>query len=120
MGNPFSALFGRRHDDGALPASISAEQALRMVADGATLVDVREPAEWRGGHAPRAVHIPLGQLSERSGRLPAGRPVVVVCASGSRSRTAAKQLRASGMKATSLSGGLAAWQAAGGSVRTGR
>jgi rhodanese-related sulfurtransferase len=120
MGNPFSALFGRHRDDASLPASISAEQALTLVADGATLVDVREPAEWRSGHAPRAIHIPLGQLPQRSGRLPTDRPVVVVCASGSRSRTAAKQLRAAGMEATSLSGGLSAWQAVGGSVRAGR
>lgn len=119
MVNPFTALF-RRHDDATLPAHVSAERALAMVADGAMLVDVREPSEWRSGHAPRAVHIPLGQLAQRSGRLPAGRPVVVVCASGARSRTAARELRAAGIEATSLSGGLAAWQAAGGSVRSGR
>ncbi|MGO1341150.1 MAG: rhodanese-like domain-containing protein [Cellulosimicrobium funkei] len=46
-----------------------------------------------------------------------GATVVVVCASGMRSRTAARQLRSLGYAATSLSGGLGAWQAAGGAVR---
>ncbi len=30
--------------------------------DGAVLVDVREPHEWRAGHAPQARHIPLQPL----------------------------------------------------------
>jgi len=42
---------------------------------------------------------------------------VVMCASGMRSRTAAKQLRALGFDAASLSGGLSAWQRAGGAIR---
>ena len=96
---------------------MNAARALDLVKEGATLVDVRENNEWKSGHAPRAVHIPLGQIDQGARRLTKTRPVVVVCASGMRSRTAAKQLRALGYEATSVSGGMAALQRAGGEVR---
>ena len=81
------------------------------------MLDVRESTEWKSGHAPGAIHIPLGQIEQAPRRLHQGRPVVVVCASGMRSRTAAKHLRGLGFDATSVSGGMAAWQRAGGAVR---
>jgi rhodanese-related sulfurtransferase len=105
-----------RRDPSALPRSVRADRAMALLADGALLVDVREKEEWRSGHAPRARHIPLARLSAETRRLPQDTPVVVMCASGMRSRGAAAQLRAAGYRATSLSGGLAAWRAAGGSV----
>ena len=92
-------------------------KSVTMQINGATLVDVRESHEWKSGHAPRAVHIPLGQIDQGARRLQKSRPVVVVCASGMRSRTAAGQLRSLGYEATSVSGGMAAWQRAGGEVR---
>jgi rhodanese-related sulfurtransferase len=110
-------LFGGGPGDGSLGSTVKADRALALVTGGATLVDVRESSEWKSGHAPRAVHIPLGQIDSGARRLPKGRPVVVVCASGMRSRTAAKQLRALGYDAASLSGGMPAWQRAGGQVR---
>ena len=110
-------LFGGQPADGSLGSKVKAAQALDLVRDGATLLDVRESSEWKSGHAPRAVHIPLGQIDQGARRLQKGRPVVVVCASGMRSRTAAKQLRTLGYEATSVSGGMTAWQRAGGEVR---
>ena len=110
-------LFGGEPADGRIGAKVNAARALDLVKDGATLVDVRENNEWKSGHAPRAVHIPLGQIDQGARRLTKTRPVVVVCASGMRSRTAAKHLRTLGYEATSVSGGMAAWQRAGGEVR---
>lgn len=110
------AMFGRS-SDGRLATTITAERAVELVRDGATLVDVREKAEWRSGHVPQAVHIPLGDLDKAPRRLVKDRPVVVMCASGVRSRTGAKQLRSLGYDATSVSGGITAWQRAGGAVR---
>jgi rhodanese-related sulfurtransferase len=110
-------LLGGAPDDGRIRPTVNATRALELVKDGATLVDVRESSEWKSGHAPRAVHIPLGQIDQGARRLQKSRPVVVVCASGMRSRTAAKQLRTLGYEATSVSGGMAAWQRAGGEVR---
>lgn len=111
-------LLRRDGDPDALPSTVRVDRALTLLEDGAVLVDVREPAEWRSGHAPAARHIPLGRLAAEARRLPKDRPVVVVCASGSRSRVAASQLRSGGFRATSLAGGMAAWRAAGGQVRT--
>jgi rhodanese-related sulfurtransferase len=80
---------------------------------GGVLLDVREPAEWRAGHAPKARHIPLGQLAARAGELPSGRPVVTVCRSGMRSARAAGLLAADGREVLNLGGGMRAWAAAG-------
>jgi len=113
----FRRLFGGDVADGSLGSRIDAARALDLVKDGATLLDVRETSEWRSGHAPRAIHIPLGQIDQAPRRLHQGRPVVVMCASGMRSRTAAKQLRGLGFDAASLKGGIPAWQRAGGEVR---
>jgi len=110
-------LFGGAPADGSLGSKIKAERALELVRGGATLLDVRENSEWKSGHAPRAVHVALGDIDKAPRRLRQGRPVVVMCASGMRSRTAAKHLRGLGWDAASLSGGMMAWQRAGGEIR---
>ncbi|WP_448074038.1 rhodanese-like domain-containing protein [Georgenia yuyongxinii] len=111
------SLFGPSADDGRLGARVSAARAVDLVRDGTAMLDVRERREWKSGHAPQAVHVPLGEIEKAPRRLTPGKPVVVVCASGMRSRTAAKQLRSLGFDAASISGGMAAWQRAGGVVR---
>lgn len=78
--------------------------------DGAILVDVREQHEWDAGHAPQAVHVPLGNLDAAA--LPAG-SVLVVCRSGSRSSAAAQQLAAAGVDVRNVTGGMQAWAEAG-------
>lgn len=93
-----------------------AEAARRVERGDVLLLDVREPDEWSAGHAPDAVHVPLGQLDP--GRLPQGRPVVAVCRSGNRSGKAALQLRAAGVEVHNLTGGMKAWAAAGLPVTT--
>jgi hydroxyacylglutathione hydrolase len=83
-------------------------------ADGHQVVDVRGESEWRGGHLPGAVLIPLPQLRERLDEIPSDRPVVVHCQSGGRSAIAASVLRAAGREAVAtLTGGYAAWVQAG-------
>lgn len=109
-------LFYGQPNDGSLGSKIKAERALEVVRGGATLLDVRENGEWKSGHAPGAVHVALGNIDQAPRRLRQGRPVVVMCASGMRSRTAAKHLRGLGWDAASLSGGIGAWQRAGGSI----
>ncbi len=112
-----SLFGGGGNDDGRVKPTVNAAHAIELVRDGATMLDVRETAEWKTGHAPGAVHIALGNIDQAPKRLHKGRTVVVVCASGMRSRTATKHLRNLGFDATSVSGGMAAWQRAGGDVR---
>ncbi|MEV6171682.1 rhodanese-like domain-containing protein [Streptomyces sp. NPDC051954] len=45
--------------------SVSAAEAVRLVADGALVVDVRREFEWNRVHIPGAVHVPLEELPGR-------------------------------------------------------
>lgn len=74
----------------------------------AVLLDVREPDEFAAGHAPGALHIPLGQLADRLGEIPAG-DVVVTCKRGGRASKATAQLLGVGRNAVNLDGGMQAW-----------
>lgn len=78
--------------------------------DSLTLLDVRQAAEYRGGHLPGAVHIPLDELPERLDELDRERPTIVYCASGLRSHAAAAFLGRAGFgDVHQLAGGLRAW-----------
>jgi hydroxyacylglutathione hydrolase len=78
------------------------------------VVDVREPWEYAMGHIPGAQLIPLGQLSSRVEELDPKQPVAVVCASGSRSESAASLLGQKGFSVIyNLQGGMDSWQRAG-------
>jgi len=79
---------------------------------GAVLVDVREDDEWTAGHAPDAVHLPLGQIGDTATRF-AGQQVLTVCRSGARSGQAAQTLAAAGVDVHNVAGGMSAWAAAG-------
>ncbi|MFJ1975513.1 rhodanese-like domain-containing protein [Streptomyces sp. NPDC087903] len=95
---------------------VTAAQARQRATDGdAVLLDVREQVEWKAGHAPGAVHVPLSRLVAGKA-LPAaaeGRPLVVICRSGHRSQQAAKLLNERGAEAVDVKGGLNAWASAG-------
>lgn len=94
--------------------SISAADYMKMRSEPHTLVDVRQPGEWNAGHAKVALHIPLGEINQRMGEIPADRSVVVVCASGNRSAMAATALAKAGYDSVyNFAGGMGAWQSAG-------
>ncbi len=82
-------------------------------ADGALVIDVREPYEYVAGHVPGARLVPLGRLPHHIGELPAGEPVYVICASGNRSWTAAEFLIQRGIDARSVLDGTGGWAARG-------
>ena len=73
---------------------------------GATVVDVRSEAEFRGGGFRGAINVPLQALSGALHRIPKDRPVVVYCASGARSAMAVRILRKAGYADVSNAGGL--------------
>ncbi|MER5765206.1 FAD-dependent oxidoreductase [Streptomyces sp. NPDC002082] len=74
-------------------------------------VDVRTKAEHARGHLPGAVHIPLDELRDRIGELPADRPLTVYCQGGQRAHTAVRLLRNLGLDAVNLDGGWLTWSA---------
>jgi rhodanese-related sulfurtransferase len=93
-------------------SDIDALSASQLITSGkATLLDVREADEWAAGHAPNALHIPLGELVVS--KVTSDNLVVAVCRSGRRSAKATALLRAAGIEIRNLSGGMQAWSLAG-------
>jgi rhodanese-related sulfurtransferase len=94
-----------------MPEIDPVEARRRIDAGEAVLVDVRESAEWDAGHAPDALHRPLGHLDPAEF---AGRSVITTCRGGGRGSRAA--LHAADVDAVSLHGGLRAWAEDGGAI----
>jgi phage shock protein E len=79
-------------------AFVPTETARKHFAAGALIIDVRSPEEFRSGHVPSALNIPLGQLCEQ---LPKHvkepqQPLLLHCLSGGRSAIAQQQLKRMG------------------------
>ena len=79
-------------------AFISPEAARKFLRQGALVVDVRDAGEYRGGHLPKAVNIPLGDLQNSlPGRVKDKNQVLLLhCLSGTRSGIAKRQLKGMG------------------------
>ncbi|MFE5513918.1 rhodanese-like domain-containing protein [Streptomyces sp. NPDC056529] len=81
-----------------------------------TVIDVRTPGEFAGGHLPGALNIPLDRLESALPEIRAAAErgeVLVVCASGARSENACRTLAEHGVAAATLAGGTGAWAAGG-------
>ena len=83
------------------------------------VLDVREPPEYAAGHIASSTLIPLQQLAGRMGELPKDREIICVCASGSRSSSAARHLVGQGYTVLNLSGGMSRWLQAGLPIKKG-
>src|SRR5712692_7298080 len=80
---------------------------------GTVLIDVRESDEWRQGHIPQAVAIPRGFLELRvEEKVPDHKtPVILQCASGTRSLLAARTLKELGYENVyNMTGGFNSWK----------
>jgi len=111
----FSHLFAKRAANPD-PTTIGRDALAAELKSGAcVVVDVREPNEYAAGRIPGAVNQPLSRFDP--GRLPAGKPVVLVCKSGARSATALRQALAAGRSdVRHYPEGTMGWQARGGEV----
>ena len=79
--------------------------------EGAILVDVRTPQEYREGHIPGSKNVPLQQLDKISSVADnKDVPMFVYCHSGARSRQATAMLRHMGYANVNDIGGIAAYQ----------
>ncbi len=88
---------------------ITLDDARKLIASGAAvLVDVREQHEWDAGHVPEAVHMPIGELDAAA--LPPDVQILTTCRSGGRGARAALALRAAGLPARELAGGMRGWR----------
>ena len=77
---------------------VSAEAARAYLKQGALVVDVRSADEFKAGHLPDAVNIPLGELQNAMPRRVADKNQVLLlhCLSGTRSGIARRALKSMG------------------------
>lgn len=93
----------------------------RLDTGDVLLIDVRPEPEYRAGHLPGAISVPLPQLHERIGEIPADCEVVAYCRGPYcfLSAEAVSELRAHGVRAMRLEDGFPEWKAAGRPVEEG-
>jgi rhodanese-related sulfurtransferase len=102
-------LFGRK-DDAPYKNLTVAEYREKFGTAPHALIDVRTVGEYEDGHLPGAVNIPLDQLGRRLAEVPHDKPIIVVCATGSRSKSGSSIIaRAGRTEVYNLQGGTMAW-----------
>ena len=95
-----------------------AEDVKDLPRDGSvTLLDVRTPREYAGGHIEGFRNIPVDELRERLREIEPGKPVYVICQSGLRSYIACRILAGHGYEAYNFAGGFRFYDAVTGDRR---
>ncbi len=101
---------------GAATAGLSPQQAVQMInREKAQVIDVCSAEEFAAGHLIGARHVPLDQLEQQIAGVAKNKsqPLILVCASGLRSKRAVAVAKKLGYEqAHSLTGGLKAWKEA--------
>jgi rhodanese-related sulfurtransferase len=105
-----------RSGQAADPDGVDFDELEEAVGSGAwSVVDVREPHEFAVGHIPNALNLPLSQFDPEE--LPQGKPVVLICQAGARSKNALSRARAIGRDdVRHYAGGMNGWRSRGGDV----
>jgi hydroxyacylglutathione hydrolase len=86
-------------------------QDLRERLDEFTLIDVRQKSEWDAGHIPGAMHFEGGRIAWEEPPFKQDRPLVIQCASGSRSMVAISVLKRRGFdNLIQVEGGINQWK----------
>lgn len=81
-----------------------------LVKNGAQIIDVRTPAEYKGGHIKGSKNIPLQSLQQNLVKLNKTKPVITCCASGARSSAAKSVLQNNGFTEVYNGGGWSSLQ----------
>jgi rhodanese-related sulfurtransferase/DNA-binding transcriptional ArsR family regulator len=106
---------------GAMEA-VHGDELLRRVRGGeVTVLDVRPPEEYRAGHIPGALSVPLPELKKRLAELPRNREIVAYCRGPYcvMALEAVELLRKRGFDAHRIEQGVADWRARGWRVESG-
>jgi len=79
---------------------VSASEAKRLIKEGKIkrVIDVRTTVEWRAGHYPRALHIPVDKINEKTTTELPKKGLLVYCNTGQRARFAAEKLEELGFE----------------------
>ncbi len=98
----------------SIPSIDVAQLDALLQQNAVRVLDVREDDEFRQGHVPGAIHVPVKRLPDRIAKLRRDKPYAVICATGSRSAKATNYLLEQGFQGTvSVSGGTTAWARSG-------
>lgn len=95
-------------------AAITAQELVRLMNQGALVLDIRKPEEFAQGHVNGARQLPSDQILSAGDNFKRykEKPVVIIDSSGSLAAAAVRQLNTQGFtKAFLLRGGFAAWRA---------
>lgn len=99
---------------------ISASDLATVLERGGVVIDVREPDEYREGHIPGAMSVPLGTVPESVEQFRKPVPVYVVCLSGGRSLRACEYLADAGVtNVVNVAGGTMGFAALGNPLTAG-
>jgi rhodanese-related sulfurtransferase len=103
--------------------SVDPTEAVKLINNDATVVDLRSTEAFGRGHIVNARNIPYDELDAQQNKLgkQKSRPIVTVCDAGTTATKAVDALRKSGFESVyGLKGGMAAWTQAGLPVVTGK
>lgn len=90
---------------------ISVEQAKNLCADGAVMVDIRDPESFASGHPAGAIHLDNQSLAEFITQADLDAPTIVVCYHGHSSQSAAAYLHSQDFSDLySMDGGFEEWK----------
>lgn len=98
---------------------VTVDELADRLAEGARLIDVREPDEYEQARVPGGVLVPLGTVPAAVDRFRGDTPAYVICRSGGRSMQACRFLAEQGVEAINVAGGTMAWVLSGRPVDSG-
>jgi rhodanese-related sulfurtransferase len=100
-------------------SEIEAAALAARVAEGALVIDVRQPDEYASGHVPGALLMPLATVPDNLDRFRSDGPTYVICRSGGRSMRACEHASGEGYDVVNVAGGTGAWIDSGNDVVVG-
>jgi rhodanese-related sulfurtransferase len=110
VGTLLAVIFNELRLRSQAVGSISAPQAVGLINNGATVVDLRDADAFKQGHLIDALNLNPKELAN-SKKLKSNKGVLLVCENGTKSARALAELRKAGFdNSFSLKGGIAAWQ----------
>lgn len=108
------ACQGAATNDSAEIKQASVQETSDAVSkENVQFIDVRTVEEYKSGHAPKAINMPLDSFEKELAKLDKDKPVYVICQTGRRSQKASEMLKQAEFKNVyNVAGGTSAWTAA--------
>ncbi len=107
-----AVIFNELRIKAAGVTALSAGMVVRLINNGAKIVDVRDAEQFAKGHIVDSINIPATDLSaDLDNRFKMAKSLILVCDTGAKSSQCVATLRKGGLEtAFSLAGGISAWQ----------